>query len=256
MKILNRGGVIMEKINYLSPNYEVINKKDIPFSTVKNHGGVEETLKCDIYTPNDEDVVLRPTILWIHGGGFRPGSDKRQPYIVKLAIEMTKRGYVSVSTDYRVREDTSDRMGTFKDALKDVKEVFNWILLNSEQYGIDKNKIIIAGGSAGGMLAVSLCLKGIIEENDRKCITHLIDLWGTPNKLIIPDGIDQDYPKTIIVHGTADEMISFHYSEEFVEVLKSKNIPYAFYPITGAKHSPKEHLDDIITYISEYLLIK
>lgn len=246
----------MKNSQYLSPSYEVMINKDIPFSTVKNHGGVEETLKCDIYTPIEDDVVLRPTILWIHGGGFRPGTDKAQSYIVKLAAEMTKRGYVSVSTDYRVRDDTSDRMGTFKDALRDVKAVFNWILLNSEQYGIDKNQMIIAGGSAGGMLAVSLCLKGIIEEKDRKCITHLVDLWGTPKKLIIPDGIDQDYPNTIIVHGTADDLISFHYSEVFVEALKLKNVPYAFYPITGAKHSPKEHLEDIVTYISEFLLIK
>lgn len=246
----------MKKITSLSPDYEVRIKKDVPFKTVENHSGVEETLKCDIYTPIDENKALRPAILWIHGGGFKARWDKSQSYIVKLATDFAKRGYISISTDYRVREDTSDRMGTFKDALMDVKAVFNWILINSEQYRIDKNRIIVGGGSAGGMIAVNLCLRGILEDNNRKCITHLIDLWGTPSQFIIPNGIDQDYPETIIIHGTADELISIHNSEEFIEVLKTKNVPYVFYPLNGAKHSPKEYLEDVIIYISKFLLRK
>ncbi len=227
--------------------------KDIPIKSVKNFYGVEEVVKCDVYTPKDNNS-LKPAILWIHGGGFRPGTDKNQPYIVHLAKEMTKRGYVSISTDYRVRDDTSDRMGTFKDALEDVCEAFKWIISNSEKYGIDKNNIMIAGGSAGGMLAVNLCLKGVIPDRLRNSISYLIDLWGTPKDFIVPNGIDKSFPKTIIVHGTKDDIINIHLSELFIEKLKLNKVPYHFYPIKDAKHSPKEHLDDIVDFIIENLM--
>lgn len=227
-------------------------KHDIPFTTVTNFIGEKQILKCDIYTPL-ENQNKKPAILWIHGGGFSPERDKLQSYIVKLASEMTSRGYISVSVDYRTRQDRSDRMGTFKDALTDVKTSYYWLLENSEVYGIDKNRIIIAGGSAGAMVAVNLCLKGVIDTNYRKYITHLLNLWGSPNDFVVKDGIDSTYPKTLIIHGTADDMIPYQLSVDFTHLLKANEVFYEFYPIEGAKHTPMEHFDLIINKIDAFL---
>lgn len=242
---------------YIKPVFEkVLIEKDIVFAQVKNNEILDETLKLDVYTPIGDTEELRPVIIWIHGGGFRPGNDKTQSYIVTLANEFTRRGYVSVSTDYRLRDkENDDKVGTLRDAESDVRLAFNWIKANSEKYSIDKNRIIIAGGSAGGMTAVNLCLKEIggSDLRDRQGIIALLDLWGSPNIQLTLGEVDKDFPPTIIIHGTNDKLVSFNESERFANNLKSMDVNYLLYPIEGAGHTPVSHMNKIIGYISEFL---
>ncbi len=55
---------------------DVERKENLTFGTATNQAGHEIELQLDIYQPRGDTVKNRPTILWIHGGGFRPGNDK------------------------------------------------------------------------------------------------------------------------------------------------------------------------------------
>ena len=93
--------------------------------TVVYHKGVNEKgdpawLRLDVYTPEGDEEINRPVIIWLHGGGFVKGNDRTQGYIVTLAQEFTKRGYVSISANYSVRAKPEDDMeGTITDAVDD-----------------------------------------------------------------------------------------------------------------------------------------
>ncbi|MCU0504068.1 MAG: carboxylesterase family protein, partial [Anaerolineae bacterium] len=80
-------------------------ESDITFAHSPRPDGELEALRLDLYLPEVDAQTWRPVILWLHGGGFRPGNDKRQSYIVRLATEFAGRGYVGVAVDYRVRAD-------------------------------------------------------------------------------------------------------------------------------------------------------
>jgi len=59
----------------------------------------------DAYFPPDSDERdKRPVIVFMHGGGFTKGNKSSGR---KLALEMTKRGYVVFSVSYRL---TGSRM--------------------------------------------------------------------------------------------------------------------------------------------------
>ena len=246
-----------ESVRYLHPIFENVDiEKDIVFDEVVNHKGETEKLLLDVYTPAGDTEINRPAILWIHGGGFRYGNDKTQSYIVAMANRFARRGYVGVSIDYRVRENPrEDIEGTLSQALDDAMTGLNWLRSNSEKYNIDKNKIFVGGGSAGGMIAVILCYKdGTDSEKwDKSGIIGLINLWGSPDPSWRVSMVDKNDPPTIIVHGTEDPLVPYINSELLMQELKRHDIKCEIIPIEGAGHTPADHMDEFAKKIAQFL---
>jgi len=246
-----------DPVRYLYPLFEKIDiQEDIEFSKVINAEGKFEKLLLDVYSPAGDLQTERPVILWIHGGGFRPGNDKTQSYIVKLATQFASKGYVCVSINYRVRKNPKDdKPGTIANALEDAMAGLDWIRKNSRRLNIDPGKIIVGGGSAGGMLAVNLCYKDPSpgQKWNKKGIVGLVDLWGSPDESYSFYKVDQDDPPTIVVHGTADSLVSYANSEKLAKELENNHVKHQLIPIKGAGHTPTAHMEEFSKDISDFL---
>ena len=206
--------------------------------------------------PNGDNQSARPVIMWIHGGGFRKGNDKSQSYIVKMANEFAERGYVCLSINYRVRNNPGDdKAGTMTDALEDAMAGLNWIRNNYEKLKIDKTKIIIGGGSAGGMLAVNLCYKDNMDPGkwDKSGIIGLVDLWGSPDESWTVSKVDKNDPPTIIVHGTADTLVPYINSQRLIKQLEINQVKHDLITIEGAGHTPTSHMNEFVKSIAKFL---
>jgi acetyl esterase/lipase len=234
---------------YLHPVFKSVNiQKDIEFAEVTNFQGKTEKLQLDIYSPEGDTETHRPVILWFHGGGFRPGNDKKQDYIVKFSKDFAKRGYVCVSINYRIRENPKDdKAGTMKDAMKDAMAGLNWIRANREKLGIDLKKIIVGGGSAGGMLTVNFGFR------DKTGIIGLVNLWGSPEPAYLFSAIDKNDPPMIIIHGTEDKILPFEYAVNLEKQLEASQVRHEFVPLEGAGHTPMKQYDAFEGKISEFL---
>ncbi len=231
-------------------------EKDIVFGESINFKGEKETLLLDIYSQAEGAVKNHPAILWIHGGGFRIGNDKTQKYIVNMATRFAKRGYVCLSINYRVRENPKDdKSGTMDDALEDAMKGLDWLRENSEKLGVDKSKIVVGGGSAGGMIAVNLCYKDGNESEkwNKTGIIGLVNLWGSPDSSWGILNIDKNDPPTIIVHGTEDASVPFSNTEKLVNELELNGVEHKLVAIEGAGHTPASHMDDFEKNIAQFL---
>ena len=237
-------------VRYQSVVFDQVDvKSDVEFRTATNVKGVADSLKLDVYQPAGDAQRMRPAILWIHGGGFRPGSDRKQKYIIAMSTEFAKRGYVSVAPDYRVSaEQGPDRMRVLQDAVEDCRAALVWVKTHAAELGVDPQRIAVGGGSAGGMAAVSLVAVENADavKNRTPKLFALIDLWGSPKEGFMLGTVDEHYPPTIIVHGTADQSVPFAQSEALVARLKAKGIKHELMPIPGAPHTPTDHLDAIV----------
>ncbi|MBM3786312.1 MAG: hypothetical protein FJW30_18285 [Acidobacteria bacterium] len=118
---------------------------------------VGERMAMDIFRPKGV-TDARPTVLCVHGGGFRRGS--RVSYHA-LAIKLAQRGYVAASASYRL----SPRH-QFPAAVEDVKAAVRFLRANAKKYGIDAGRIGATGGSAGGHLVLMLGLTGDMKTFD------------------------------------------------------------------------------------------
>ena len=68
---------------------------------------------------------------------------------------LAARDMVAMTVDYRV----SSRHGvTANQCVADAKSAVRWMRSNADRLGIDRNKIVAAGGSAGGHLAASTAI--------------------------------------------------------------------------------------------------
>ncbi len=242
---------------YLDTVFDSIEiQQDIVFGESITHAGKKEALLLDIYTPANDPLKNRPAILWIHGGGFRLQNDKSQSYIVEMATRFARRGYVCVSINYRVRENPGDDWpGTLTDALEDAMKGLDWLRNTSSILGVDPSKIVMGGGSAGGMVAVNFCYRGGVDpgEWDKSGIIALVNLWGSPDPLWSDYKVTRSDPPAIIVHGTEDALVSFSNSLELVNELNLAGVKNELVSIEGAGHTPASHMDVFAKKISQFL---
>ncbi|KIW84618.1 hypothetical protein Z517_00006 [Fonsecaea pedrosoi CBS 271.37] len=124
-------------------DYQVLNKEAVV------RDGARIGLK--IYKPqnSNNDTVL---VLKSHGGGWVVGSHEVEE--VDNRFLAAKAGATVVSVDYRMAPEYK-----FPYAINDCFDVLKWCKSHASDLGINPEKIIVAGGSAGGNIAAVLALK-------------------------------------------------------------------------------------------------
>ena len=92
-----------------------------------------------------------PGIYWIHGGGFLFGAPEQdEAQSIRWAKEI---GAVVVAVDYRLAPEHP-----YPAPLDDCYAGLAWFAQEAESLGVDKNRLAVAGASAGGGLTAALAL--------------------------------------------------------------------------------------------------
>jgi acetyl esterase/lipase len=94
----------------------------------------------------------RPAIMFWCGGAFRTG---RAVQFLSQAEYFASRGLVAVHAEYR---GTQTEKVPVETTVEDARSAIRWLKAHATSYGIDPQKIIAAGGSAGGSLAMMLAV--------------------------------------------------------------------------------------------------
>ncbi len=144
-------------------------------------------LKLYIFTPADHKATdRRPAIVFFFGGGFVKGSPTQ---FAQHCRYFASRGMVAITADYRVH----DRHGTLpRDSILDGRDALRWVRANADRLGIDPQRIVASGGSAGAMIAACL---GVIPTLDPESERHAVSY--TPNAMVLfnPAGMGPEPPK-------------------------------------------------------------
>jgi acetyl esterase/lipase len=213
--------------------------------------------RLDVYLPVEEEKPF-PTILMIHGGGFRARS---KTIYIPIAGHLTELGYAVVSTDYRLTPSF-----IYPSQVEDVFCALAWIHANHETYGFDDDHVFVWGGSAGGYLAAMLgtvddpspylenCphklpesdwVKGVVVFYGFFDVTSIeghnpVDVKSSLEPFMggeyseIPverlaemspiSYVDGSEPPFLLIHGTADTSIQSWLSEAFAALLREVGV--------------------------------
>lgn len=123
-------------------------------------------LRVRIYRPAGSVARLLPTILYLHGGGWVIGS--LEAYDLPCRFFCARTGCAVVAVDYRLAPEHK-----FPAGLDDAVAAFRWLAAESEELGIDPDRIVIAGDSAGGTLA-TVVTQQVRGEARTPCLQWLI----------------------------------------------------------------------------------
>jgi len=123
-------------------------KKDQAF---KEYSG--KSLLADVFLPDQETSDPSPALLLIHGGAWQAGSKEMYrdwgPYLAE-------NGFAGISIDYRL---SSKSESTWPEVLADVRDAYDWLVQNSEEFNINPERIGVIGDSCGAQLALLLALE-------------------------------------------------------------------------------------------------
>jgi len=194
-------------------------------------------LKLNIIYPESYKKGKKyPAIVFFYGGGWKGGTVHQ---FENQCHFLAKRGIVAVAANYRV---SSRNNSTPFDAVEDAKSAMRYIIEHARELGINKNKIVAAGGSAGGHLAAATAIiPGFDADGENTKINT------TPSALLLFNPVinttEEGYgserlgeraksispahhvipklPPTLIFHGLADTTVPFQNVEDFQSKMES-----------------------------------
>jgi acetyl esterase/lipase len=109
--------------------------------------------KLDVYKRRDV-TTPQPTLVFYHGGGWVLGTKEASFMSIMPWLEM---GWNVVNVEYRMA-----RVALAPAAVEDCTCALRFVVDKAKDYGIDANRIIVSGESAGGHLALAV---GMIPES-------------------------------------------------------------------------------------------
>ncbi|MBC1495229.1 alpha/beta hydrolase [Listeria welshimeri] len=125
--------------------------KDIAVNSLKIRNEIfDHNISVRIYQKTDLTGLV-PVIVFLHGGGFFGGSLDNVEHPCRVLAD--KGDIIVVSVDYGLAPERK-----YPEGLLDCYRAVKWIYEHAESLGIDKNKIAIAGDSAGGNLSIATTL--------------------------------------------------------------------------------------------------
>ena len=257
---------------------QAVKYKDMVFGGVKttkdlsydesDFTGKNEAHQFDLYQPTGDKTTGRPLIIWMHGGGFKFGSKADRSAEI-WSKTFAQRGYVCASINYTL----SKKLPFFNfDELKrscyyavlDAKKAVAYFKQHADEYHINSNKIILAGNSAGGMIALQTAFAtnaelakfaGVPEIDADKMellkVDGVINLWGGIFKL---NWLKNAHVPVVNIYGSTDNIVppthkdtALFGGKEVFEKAKALGIPTDVKVFEGYSHELRKHFNPIFS---------
>lgn len=236
-------------------------------------------LEADVFYANE--ILERknnPAIAFFHGGGWAFGSPSE---FHNACRRYARKGFVTFSFAYRLSILEDGRFPhpliTPVESVMDARSALRWVKERADDWNLDPEKVVAAGQSAGGQLALSTALIDHINEStdhaetdptpcalvlfasnvntmeawvDRLLGDRRQEIWSISPYHHLKPGM----PPAIEFHGTEDPMVNFWIVESFKEKTLSMGNHFVQIPFEGRGHYLAEGDTTYATYFDEAVM--
>jgi len=207
----------------------------------------EKDLHLDLYMTSEKEG--NPLVIVIHGGGWKQGS--KEAY-ANHSIWLASNGYNVAAIQYRLSGEAK-----FPAARDDCLAAVDWLVEKAGEYGYDKNRIAVYGGSAGAHLAAltgtlhnkvgaMLVIAGPtnlvtdrVKDESKDPDSNYFKFFGAPIHEI-PEIYKEASPLFHVSKDTPPVLLVAEYSLEgsspFLEILEQFDIPVETMILSGGVH--------------------
>ena len=178
-------------------------------------------LRLRLYPPAANPT--RAAVVFFYGGGWRNGDiDQFAPQ----SRHLSARSLLAICAEYRV----ANRHGTTPfEALEDVCASLTWLRERADELGFAPERLVAAGGSAGGHLALCAVLVGSIQLGALVLFNPVLDtsetgfgaarFLGRGLELSPLHHVRPGLPPTLILQGTDDDTTPHATVEQFCKAM-------------------------------------
>ena len=233
--------------------------------------------RIDIFKPKGAATGKRPGVIVIHGGGWVGGN--KEAMVERFVLPYVARGFVAANVEYRLA-----KAAKAPAAVEDVLRAAQWFVANAAKYGVDKKRIVVTGGSAGGHLALMV---GMTPKSARLGpavrvaavvnfygITDVGDQLSGPNmrKYAVEWVPEQDAryqlanrvspmtyvrrrsPAILTIHGDQDQTVPYEHGVRLTKALRDKGADAELITVPKGRHGfPPEKIAELNGPIFEFL---
>ena len=124
-------------------------EKNLPAKAIHDVSyGKDTAQRMDIYLPANRSFKSTKSVILIHGGGWNSGS--KNDFVAYIdSFQRRMPDYAIFNINYRLVNGSN----LFPTQEEDVKSAIDFIVNNSTEYHVNKNKLVLLGVSAGGHLS-------------------------------------------------------------------------------------------------------
>jgi len=217
-------------------------------------------LTIDVFHTNQSyEHGNNTAIVFFHGGGWAFGTPGE---FFTTCERYAKMGIVTFSVEYRLSIDngvTPSKTISPIESVMDARSAMRWVRENAAKFHLDKNKIVVAGQSAGGQLALATAM---IDEYNEK--TDDAAVSSSPNAILLFSScvntvegwcdyllaerrskiwsispfhhVRKGLPPMIGFHGTDDEQVPKWTLQFFENAMKKDGNEFELHMFEGRKH--------------------
>lgn len=259
---------------------DVVGLRDITYKTVTGY----RPLKLDLYVPRDTHT-RHPAVIWIHGGGMElgnPRTDWTYGDWTQVLAELAGRGYVVAGITYRFSGEA-----IFPAAVLDVKDAIRFVRKNADLYGVDPDRLVAWGLSAGGYFSAMVGTTCQVDDFNAEssdpdiscCVQAVVDWFGPTDfnlgnidaksdavlKFLGCDPcaeelraqaspvtyVTDNAPPFLIMQGGADPLVVPEQSQRLHELLKAHGVESQLIVYPGLGHGFNGATEDQLREILE-----
>ncbi len=225
-------------------------------------GGSE--LKLDFYAPPFRADTTRrpPCLVVIHGGGWDSGDNTQ---LTEWNHRWASRGWAVAALNYRLAP-----AHPWPAQRDDVLAAIAWLKANADELGLDPQRLVVLGRSAGGQIATATAygahdpaICGVIalyaphdmkfawgvsrEDDALNSIKLMRQYFGgppdTPERVALYDSASgqllarADSPPTLLIHGYPDTLVWYRHSRRLAARLQELGVPCTHVELPWATHA-------------------
>ena len=186
--------------------------------TYKEVDGVKRELEVYFPEGHDPSKASVPGILFFHGGGWGGGTRDAFKYQCDY---FARRGLVAATVTYRLAKkeaaaELAEGQSRKRICIPDAKSAIRWFKTNAEELGIDPERVIAGGGSAGGHISlVATNTPGLNDPGDPEGIDTSVAAMVLFNPaLSVSDASDPEIDVIQLLEPGAPPAIAFFGSED------------------------------------------
>ena len=212
---------------------------DIPEGKIYTYKAeARATRQIEIHFPKNHDASTEsvPGIIMFHGGGWGGGERDQFRY---LCHYFARRGLVAATVSYRLATKEDRGEGSRKRVcITDAKSAVRWFKQHADELGIDSERIIAGGGSAGGHISLLATTNpGLNDpddnmEYDTSVVAYLLfnpalGIADTKDPEVdFIQHLQPDFPPAIVFFGSEDKkwLAGWNRADEKMKLLKIQSV--------------------------------
>lgn len=216
----------------------------------KTSGGEEQVMELYLPPGHDPAKAKVPAVILFHGGGWAGGDLK---HFRRACEYFARRGLVAATANYRMHSKEDAKALPRGESRKrvcvtDAKSAIRWIKSHAGELGVDPDRLVTGGGSAGGHICVLAALNdaGLDDPGDPPGIDTRVRAFLLFNPAFVAPGRDRDpevdvfehldgeLPPFLFLFGTEDGWKPA--SDQLFETLKNKQAAARYLTAADAGH--------------------